>query len=145
MNDRTVEIFRTCLTVVGIFLLVLFGSRAAAQAQNMRLAGANHRSIFAIGTDIMSILGFGKADSVTIFEPRPISTNVPPQIQTATPITTAASGSNGGQSTLQSSTNTTQSKSSKGLHKAVGTVTKTQQTVSNIAKNTSNDFTNLWP
>src|SRR4051812_21049065 len=93
LNDRAVEIFRSFLMVVGILLLVIFGSRAAAQARNMKLAGATHKSVFAVGTDIMNVLGLSKTHQVVTYEPQPITSRVPAQIQTATPLTPAPSSS----------------------------------------------------
>jgi hypothetical protein len=153
VNDRTVEILRTFLTVVGILLLVIFGSRAVAQARNMKLAGATHKSVFAVGTDIMNVLGFGKADRVVTYGPKPISGHVPAQIQTVTPITsptsTTPASTNKRQAPTQSSASGAATKANNGLSKANGTVNnltaKTQQVVNNVTKNTTNDFTNLWP
>lgn len=140
---------RTLLTVVGILLLVVFGSRAAAQARDMRLAGATHRSVLAVGTNIMSALGFGKANTAKMYEATPILENIPSQIQTAAPLAVPATGDNSSQKAIQPTPSTSQTNASNGQHKAVGTVnnvaTKTQQTVSNISKSSSDDFTNLWP
>jgi hypothetical protein len=153
LNDRTVEIFRTFLTVVGILLLVIFGSRAAAQARNMKLAGASHKSVFAVGTDIMNVLGFGKANPVVSYKQQPITSRLPAQIQPATPLTSSPSSSSGQTGSKQKPAEAIGSESTAsanaGLHKATGTVnnvtTKTQQVVNNVTKNTTDDFTNLWP
>jgi hypothetical protein len=48
MRDRVVETFRTVLTITGLVLLIVFGSRAAGQAQNRQLAGATHRNTFGL-------------------------------------------------------------------------------------------------
>jgi hypothetical protein len=150
VNERAVGIFRTFLTVVGILLLVIFGSRAAAQARNMKLAGATHKSVFAVGTDIMNVLGFGKTKQVMNFEPKTISSHVPAKIQTATPIASSSSDTPNTQQTSPHSTSTGEAtNTNNGLHKSTGTANtatvKTQQVVNNVTKNTSDDFTNLWP
>jgi hypothetical protein len=137
--------------IVGILLLVIFGSHAAAQARNMKLAGASHKSIFAVGTDIMSVLGFSKTDPVVRHEPQPISSHVPAEIGTATPIgASPATSDNTDNKQVVGSTETGAAvKANGGQHKATGTVNnvtdKTQQVVNNVTKNTTNDFTNLWP
>jgi hypothetical protein len=154
LNDRAIEVFRTALTVVGILLLVVFGSRAAAQARNMKLAGANHKSVFAVGTDIMNILGFGKTQTVKFYEAKPLAYNLPSQIHTATTIATTDETSTGitGGNTSQSPVNSAgnaQSQTNNGLHKAAVTVNgvtdNAQQVVNNVTKNNSNDFLSLWP
>jgi hypothetical protein len=150
VNERAVGIFRTFLTVVGILLLVIFGSRAAAQARNMKLAGATHKSVFAVGTDIMNVLGFGKTTHVVNFEPKPIYSHVPAKIQTAAPIASSTTDTTSSKQTAPQSTSTdATTNTNNGLHKATGTVnnttSKTQQVVNNVTKNTSDDFTNLWP
>lgn len=153
MNDRAVEVARTFLTVIGILLLVIFGSRAAAQARNMKLAGATHTSIFAVGTDIMNALGFGKTGSVAAYEPKPIASHVPAQIETVAPIAVSDSATSASklkkQPSLQTTTSGATGRANNGLGKANGTVnnlpTKTQQVVNNVTKNTTDDFTNLWP
>jgi hypothetical protein len=159
LNDRAVEVFRTVLTVVGILLLVIFGGRAVAQARNMKIAGGNHKNVFAVGTNILSVLGFEKTQPVRFYEPRPISFKLPSQIQPVAPITTtntsqsnisdtASSGRNG-QGSTQSVSNKQTKTTNNGLSKTVDTVNNvtgnTQQVVNNITKNTSNDFISLWP
>lgn len=154
MNDRTVEFFRTALTVLGILLLVIFGSRAAAQARNMKLAGATYKSVFAVGTDILSTLGLNKAEAKVSAQPKQLANHVPAQIQTATPIASSAAPAASGVTTtsqpatltvpaaaVTTSTSSSSSKSAAHGHAS----TKAQQAVSKASKHNSDDFANLWP
>lgn len=150
MNAKPVEVLRTVLTVVGILLLVIFGSRAAAQARNMKLAGATHKSILGISPDILSVLGIGTAErQVALYQPRPIAADLPAQISQATPVSYTASPqatTTPQPSAVQNANPDAASTTNKGLRKATGTVNKTVNGLTNaLTRNTSNDFTDLWP
>jgi hypothetical protein len=59
MRDRAVETLRIVLTVLGFALLIIFGSRAARQADDMKLAGATHHSLFAAANSLHAVLAVG--------------------------------------------------------------------------------------
>ncbi len=153
MNDRTVEIFRSALTVIGILLLVIFGSRAAAQARNMKLAGATHKSVFAVGTDILNVLGLSEKGIAPVSAPRPLASHLPAQIQAVTPVAQtpaapAATETASIQTAVQNSTTTsgTNPTIKEKPGKATGAVNgKSKQLVNNSGKHNSDDFANLWP
>lgn len=47
MFDRTLELVRLMILVAGIVLLVVFGTRAASQASNIKLVGGKHKLFIA--------------------------------------------------------------------------------------------------
>jgi hypothetical protein len=59
MRDRAVETLRIILTVLGFALLIIFGSRAARQADDMKLAGATNRSLFASTNSLHAVWAIG--------------------------------------------------------------------------------------
>lgn len=56
MRDKTIEAMRLVLTITGLVLLFVFGTRAASQANNMQLAGKTRHN-FTLPTFTINALG----------------------------------------------------------------------------------------
>jgi hypothetical protein len=164
MRDRAVETFRSILTITGLVLLIVFGARAAGQAQNKQLAGATHRATLGLptfglaspayahyGGEVVSTVSKVVAARTTVpthtaapteVKPAPAQSQATVTSQTAAPTTTSEDKATASRHSSQEATTPATSGKQEQTHRSdpssVTSETKTQNSKSNSGDHSSN-------